>query len=165
MREDQEQQIRDIINKIKPFVSPSGALIVLICFFLPWAKASCTTGTGTQVDVITLSGPDIGGILWLTFAAAIVILLTFFFFLGQGKLDQSKLVIALCALVGLASILIKYLDTEKPPGVTVTIMIGAIGTIIGLVLSLLGVLFLSMESSSRKLISKTPPKNKARRYK
>jgi len=164
MREDQEQQIKDTINKIKPFVSPSGALIVLICFFLPWAKASCTTETGTQVHVMTVSGPDIGGVLWLAFAAAVVILLVFFFFLGQGRLDQSRLVVALCALVGLASILIKYLDTEKPPGVTVTIMVGAIGTIVGLVLSLIGVLFLKRESSENRLILKPPPKKKARRH-
>lgn len=126
------------------FLSPAGAGITIICFFLPWARISCDIGPERN-----FSGADFGGVFWLVFLAALIIIGGFFYFKSQNTVEKSKPIIIISALVGLGVILIKYLHfvsgiktefgTIKPEDVGFTIQYGGIGAILGLILALIGV--------------------------
>ena len=68
--EPAEGLIHDIAKTGKLFISPAGALLVLICFFLPWIKVTCV---GADIDYSAADG-ELGGILWVGFVAAIGII-------------------------------------------------------------------------------------------
>ena len=70
-------------------VSISAALIVVLCFFLPWIQVSC----GGAKD--TLNGVDLArdghGLLWLIPALMIAAAIFSFVQSGKGKLDLGAL--------------------------------------------------------------------------
>jgi len=70
-------------------VSLSAAVIVLICFFLPWVQVSC----GASKD--SLSGVDLArdghALLWLIPVLALAAVLVCFFGSWKGKLDFGAL--------------------------------------------------------------------------
>ena len=68
--EPAEGWVHDIAKAGKLFISPAGALLVLICFFLPWVKVTCV---GSEFSYSAADG-ELGGILWLGFVAAIGII-------------------------------------------------------------------------------------------
>ena len=131
------------------FLSPAGALIALICFFLPWVKISCS---GIEQ---TASGSQIGGELWIVFAAAVVILGAFYLFRNLKQLDKARPVVILSSLSGLAVLLFKFLKFATPQETefgTITlkdigssIQFGAVGTVIGLIMALIGSSFLKTQ--------------------
>lgn len=53
----------------RALLSPGGALLAGVCFFLPWGRVSCA---GIEREA---SGAEIGGWVWLVFAAAVLVLL------------------------------------------------------------------------------------------
>ena len=136
-RQEEQQQHDD-----KKSLVPAGTGIALICFFLPWIKYSCG-GIKT-----TMSGNDIGGIIWLVFIAALVIFISFFYSKNSGKLKALKPIAFWGSIGALVIILIKYIDfkngihTElgdlRPEDIGFTIEYGGYGTLLGFVLSLIG---------------------------
>lgn len=130
----------------KIFLSPSGAIISIICFFLPWVRFSC------MGEVKNSSGADMGGYFWLVFVAALAILLIFFIFYNRQELVKAKPLIILSSLIALGVILFQYIkfaageNTEfgrvKPEDIGLSIQFGGIGTLIGFILSLIGSFFL-----------------------
>jgi uncharacterized membrane protein (DUF485 family) len=130
----------------KLFLTPAGALIVLICFFLPWVKVSCAG------RVKNVSGAEIGGIFWLVLVSALAIIVAFFYFRSQKQLEKSRPVAILSSIVALAVIFIKYtsLAWEQKSVVAkagskvidCTIQLGAVGTVIGFILAITGLFFL-----------------------
>lgn len=128
------------------FLTPAGAMVALICFFLPWVKISC----GRTVK--TFSGPEIGGIFWLVLVAALVILVVFFYFRNKTRIEKTKPVAILASLFAFAVMFIKYFSLvwgqmnvlvragTKP--MHFNIHVGAIGTVIGFVLVIIGSLFI-----------------------
>jgi hypothetical protein len=135
----------------KRFISPSGAGIVLICFFLPWVKFSCAGNTTYA------SGADLGGPMWIIFAASIIILGSFFYFKNVRKLEQSKPIVLISSIISLVIIIYKYIDfaggmktefgTVTPSSIGLSLQFGGIFTIIGLLLSLIGTSFLTQENN------------------
>lgn len=125
-------------------VSPLGAVLALICFFMPWMKISCIG------DPKYISGADIGGAFWIVFCSAALILLIFIYFDSKNNLNSAKILTVLASLVGLIFIaykLISFLngvDTGfgkiKPEDVGFKMQAGGLGTIFGLLLSLFGVI-------------------------
>ena len=65
--EPRHERLNTLAKKARILVSPAGALLALICFFLPWGHVTCA-GTYSASD------SQLGGILWLTFLAALAIL-------------------------------------------------------------------------------------------
>jgi len=130
----------------KVLLTPAGAILALICFFLPWVKVSCAG------KVNYLSGAEIGGIFWLVFLAPLVIIVAFFYFRSQKQLEKSRPVAILSSIVALAVIFIKYtsLAWEQKSVVAkagskvidCTIQLGAVGTVIGFILAITGLFFL-----------------------
>jgi uncharacterized membrane protein len=130
----------------KLFLTPAGALIVLICFFLPWVKVSCAG------RVKNVSGAEIGGIFWLVLVSALAIIVAFFYFRSQKKIEKSRPVAIPGSLLVLAVIFIKYVSLAwgqksvfakaGSKVIDCTIQLGAIGTVIGFVMTIIGSLFL-----------------------
>ncbi|MDD4050941.1 MAG: hypothetical protein PHR28_03430 [candidate division Zixibacteria bacterium] len=129
-------------KKLSPFVTPAGAAIALICFFLPWVEASCGPVT------VRANGPRIGGVFWLVLAAAIVILVTFPYFWKRREWFWLKIVTLAASAVGILVILYKFLDTFssgkidlKLTDIGSILRIGSFGTIFGFVLAALGAFY------------------------
>ncbi len=145
------------------FLSPIGAVITIICFFLPWAKGcdgSKTLGsdmggalwTANRFAVIENShgpaGDDIGGALWLVLIAAIAILAIFFIHHNNGEDHKAKPIITLSSIIGLGAIVLQFLIEFSEVkrvfrhidlGDMVKLMdVGAFGAVIGLILALVG---------------------------
>ena len=131
-------------NKI--FLTPSGAIISIICFFLPWVRFSC------MGEVKNASGADLGDSFWIVFVAALAILLIYFIFYSKKELPKAKPFIIISSLIALGVMLFQYIkfsageNTEfgriSPQDIGLSIQFGAIGTIIGFILSSIGSFFL-----------------------
>lgn len=130
----------------KVWITPSGALLSAICFFLPWVKISCMQQVKHQ------SGADLGGELWMVFVAAILILLTFGWFRYHKCLHQGRIIVALSAFTAWSLILHYYfysvsnkVDTQlgfiKPEDLKITMEWGLYGTVIGFAVALIGIYF------------------------
>jgi len=126
------------------FLSPTSAVLVIFCFFLPWIKISCSRN-----DVRYISGAQLGDILWLVLVAAVIIFASFFYFRSLGNVERARPIIIISALTGLFVILYKYIQLfgNTKSGISakdlgLTIQPGAIGTMIGLLLSFVGALTL-----------------------
>ncbi len=134
----------------KRFLSPSGAGIVAVCFFLPWVKFSCS-GTTSYA-----SGAKLGGGFWLVFAAAVIIIGAFFYFKSINQIQKSKPIILLSSIIGLCVIIYKYISFASgtdtgfgritPDEVGLEIQFGGVLTLIGLIISLIGTSFLTPEN-------------------
>jgi hypothetical protein len=129
-----------------PFLTPSGAGLAAICFFMPWVRFDCM---GAQK---TLSGADLANreaVFWLALAAAVAILAAVFYFRSQGALEKARPVVWIASLAGMGLLLVKYFSFsggEKTPFGSITpkdiglsIQPGAVGVLIGFALALIGV--------------------------
>lgn len=127
----------------KKSLVPTGAGIAIICFFLPWIKFSCGPGITK-----TASGQELGGIFWLVFTAAILILGSFIFFKYSGEIKNAKPFALWGSLVAIGIIIFKYIEFRngatsdigfiKPEDLGLTIAYGGYGTLVGFLLSLYG---------------------------
>jgi hypothetical protein len=156
------------------WLTPAGAGIALICFFLPWVEFSCGSVK------VTISGAEIGGVMWVVFVAALLSLLAFYYFKNYDELDRAKPVVILSALVAIAIIVYRYFNYKSGinccqggaeqlanipvfkeflgekadiPEFGFSFQFGAYGTIIGFLISLAGSHFLD-----RQEIDEKPPK-------
>ncbi len=142
--------MRTRIRFLGPFLSPFGAALALVCFFLPWGELSCFPVH------ITRTGAQIGGPLWLVFGAAIAILAAAAIFpclpllgprIGRARCMAMKqgivLAAALVGIVGLIATQIRLaagygtiLGRIRPSDLGAEIGIGGPGTVIGMVVAL-----------------------------
>lgn len=138
----------------KVFLTPVGAIIALIFFFLPWVKVSCAG------RVRNVSGAEIGGIFWLVFVAAVAIIVAFFYFRSKKQLEKSMPVAILGSLFALAVMFIRYISLScgqksvfvrtGSKVIDCTIQVGGIGTIIGFILAIIGAGFLKTGAGKPK---------------
>ena len=75
---------RPLPQLLKAFLSPAGAGLVLICFFLPWVRVSCA---GKEMII---SGHTLGGVFWLVLGAAALSLAAFFYFHKRQKPKNAR---------------------------------------------------------------------------
>jgi len=123
-------------------VSPAGAMLAVLCFFLPWGRFSCAGISRT------LTGAQIGGVFWIAFAAALAIPLVIGAGLLLRRLHVARLAVAGLAFLGLAILLIE--QTRFTHGqatgfghvhardVGVQLRLGGAGTVLGLLIALAG---------------------------
>ena len=148
MEKKGKDRLNEIVKIGKLLVSPAGALLVLIFFYLPWAGVSCQ-----DVDLGTYKVADneIGGAIWVAFVAGIIILLACGFalvrFLASKHYDDIRTilmsVVVIGSLSGLGAILIRFIQLYNDYSnwldlVTITILIGAWGTVAGFLVALIG---------------------------
>lgn len=137
--------------------TPAGGILALICFFLPWIKIDCTEETfwGTTIgEVTTATGFEIAtkqqvNLITATLIAAVVITGVSLYMLKEQTPWKSRLPVLISSGIGLGCLLIEYIHLntgiDTPLGkitlkdLKVTFQIGAFGTIIGFILSIIGV--------------------------
>lgn len=128
-------------QRFHEFLSPAGAGIVIICFFLPWLRVSC------GAKKITLAGSDLGGVFYVVLGAAVLMLTAFVALTIIGRSGLSRLICLSGSVIALGIIVYKSIQVALDPEIPFYIperMIGfelktgAIGTIAGLILALAG---------------------------
>lgn len=140
------------LEKLKILIIPVGAIIAIICFFLPWFRFSLGDAN------ITMSGNFLGDEFWIVFAVAIIILATYFYFISSKQSHKAKIAILISSNVAIAIMIIRYImlqqgwktdfGTIRPEDFGLTIQIGAILTVIGFFISELGISFLEAPAKS-----------------
>jgi amino acid transporter len=154
----------------KSWLTPTGAGIALICFFLPWIEFSCG-------DIKkSISGAELGGIFWVVCGAAVLSLLAYFYFKNSSELGRAKPVVILSALMAMTILIYKYFDFKsgtqngleglsqlsqmpnfqsnsgepmKIPEMAFSLRFGGYGTIVGFMMTLIGGFFLEDQETSR----------------
>lgn len=142
------KSILKIYIRFKIFISPAGALIAGICFFLPWLEVSCVNRK--------ITGAGIGSIAWGIPALCLIILLLFFYYYYNTNLKKSKPFIISGAITGIIIIgiiafkFMQQIDVKYPDrslqDLGIHIRYGILGTLGGLITSILGTLFLDDNS-------------------
>jgi hypothetical protein len=141
-------------SKYLEYLSPAGAAIVLICFFLPWLHVSC------GAKKMILRGSSMGGIFWLVFASAVLILAAYLYFKKRGKAEHARFFFLIGSITALVILIYKYITVALNPDIPFYIperMIGfelkpgALGTILGLLMAFGGGIILGAKPGhSRK---------------
>lgn len=140
----------------RSFITPAGAAIAAICFFLPWVEFSCDGQTRN-----TASGADMAhndGFFWLIFAATLVILAAFFFFRTQRQILKARPIVILTTMVSLGILIYKYIEfsngarifgrTYTPEELGLSLRFGGIGTFLGFALAGIGSIFMKPASAT-----------------
>lgn len=120
------------------FITPGGAGIAAICFFMPWVKAC-----GQSV-----SGAQMGGVFWVVFFAAVAIVGAFFFFKSQNEVEKTKPVAIIGSIISFLILIVKYSEARKQLGPMMDFEIGAIGTMVGFAAAIIGVAFIEPSTSN-----------------
>lgn len=120
------------------FITPGGAGIAAICFFMPWVKAC-----GQSV-----SGAQMGGVFWVVFFAAVAIVGAFFFFRSQNEVEKTKPVAIIGSIISILILVVKYQEARKQLGGMIDFEIGAIGTVAGFAAAIIGVAFIESSKTN-----------------
>jgi hypothetical protein len=126
-------------------LSPAGAILTLVCFFLPWGRFSCM---GVNQS---MSGAQLGGEVWLVFFSALVVLAAGVAFLLRSW-NSAWLATVLGSVLGLLVLGAKVISVLRgvrtpwgrirPQDIGVDPHVGGVGTVLGLLLALGGALLL-----------------------
>jgi hypothetical protein len=123
------------------FLTPTGATIAAISFFLPWIRISCL---GTR----NYSGFDMGGLFWLVPTSAAFILIGFVVVSVLKRMSLARYVVPACTAI--AAVAVAYACLTMPSGkrillvkigpddVNLRLFFGAYSTILGFVLAVIG---------------------------
>ena len=124
------------------FLTPAGAAIACLSFFLPWIQISCLGRS-------SYSGMDFGGIYWLVLLMAAVIFIGFFLLRRLKRMDLLKAVTLGATIVAWGVIVYGCLTIAGgkkilfvrfgPDDVNLRIHVGGYGTFLGYFLALVGV--------------------------
>lgn len=151
--------MKDKLKKFNIFLTPAGAGIAIICFFLPWVRVSCGTIT------VEASGARIGGVLWLVLTAAVVILAAFIYLYlrRRRELFRVKLIASISSATAIIIMLYKFISAFAGDGGSVrlsdiwpVIRFGAIGEFLGFIMAMGG----SMTIGSNRTIEKIGARRK-----
>lgn len=129
-------------NQRALFLTPAGAAIAAISFFLPWIRISCL-GTSSY------SGMDFGGIYWIVLLMAIAIFGAYFLLRKFKRLHLLGIITAIATVVAWGVIAYGCLSVAGgkkilfvrlgPDDVHLKIHVGGYGTFLGYALALIGV--------------------------
>jgi len=136
------------------FLSPAGAALTLVSFFLPWAKVSCD-----PVVHRTVTGPSLGGLFWLVVPLGVGILLSFFYFLRRLAVGRSGPFIVAISAAALAIVVAKCLmladsatsgvSGKAASAFSFRLQFGGVAMFGGLVISLVGAILGGFRAASR----------------
>jgi len=132
------------------WLSPSGAILILTCFFLPWLEVRCS---GKKIIGSGLTFANQAFPLWSIPILALVVILLFIWYQRGLPLKWFRIGSIVSASFGLFIMVLTYIGIEKKlSGFIIRkitshqIKIGLIGTVIGFVL----VIISSLLSKNRK---------------
>lgn len=126
----------------KTFLSPAGALLAAICFFLPWVRACGRDLSGAQM---ASESP----IWWLVLLAALAILGLFYHFSQKGALSKLKPFVAGCCAVALFMMVAQYFKLQNQIRGMFDIRFGGVGSFLGFLIALAGLPFLQDKPAGR----------------
>lgn len=116
------------------FLTPAGAALIAVCFFLPWIKISCM-GTASY------SGFDCGGVYWVLFIAGIEMFAAYFLLRRLKRINLLPTIVSASSVVSAAVIIYGVLTMASgkrillirvgPDDVNLRLQIGAYGTLLG----------------------------------
>ena len=136
---------KNIRVSLLPFLSPSGLLIVLICFFIPWLEVKCS---GKKIIGSGLTFAQEEAALWLIPIFALLGLIIFFWYKKGLSIKKYKIGSILSACLGLFMMIAIYISIEqKLNGFIIKritnyqIKFGLIATIFGFLLTIFSTLF------------------------
>jgi hypothetical protein len=131
-------------NCLAVWLSPAGAFIILVCFFLPWLEVSCS---GKKIIGSGLYFAQKAAPLWLIPAFAVLVLLLFIWYRRGLSLAWFKVLLITLAALGIVMLVFTYISIEQKLSAFVVKRItshqikgGLIGTWIGFVLVILSAL-------------------------
>jgi len=131
-------------SSLLAWLSPAGAIIILVCFFLPWLEVSCS---GKKIIGSGLTFAQKAAPLWLIPAFAILVLLLFIWYWKGLSLNWFKILLMSLAVLGILMLIFTYISIEqKLSGFVVRritshqIKGGLMGTAVGFVLVILSAL-------------------------
>jgi len=126
------------------YLSVIGSSISALCFFAPWVGCSGQS----------ISGADMGGSFWLVLLVSIVSLISFFFFKNVGQISKAKIIISVCSAIGIIFLIFKYIDFQSNEFTEAfEIKWGGIATLLGFIISLIGVSFLNYEAPAKMTLN------------
>ncbi len=126
------------------YVSVIGSSVSALCFFAPWVGCSGQS----------ISGADLGGSFWLVLLVSVVSLISFFFFKYVNQISKAKIFISICSAIGIIFLIYKYIDFQSNEFTEAfEIKWGGIATLLGFIISLIGVSFLKDEEKVRMQVN------------
>ncbi|HPW18385.1 MAG TPA: hypothetical protein PLP83_08395 [Candidatus Aminicenantes bacterium] len=132
----------------KRILIPAGGILIIICFFLPWVRACNVDITGIQLA--TDKDFD-GALLWLVPLAGLAMLIGYL-----AVKERARVIAVISSLGGLLLLFIKILGPitkGEARQMGLELQVGGYGTIIGLILALIG----GLTTDSKKAVSDKPP--------
>lgn len=126
------------------FLTPAGAALILVSFFLPWARCSCAPGVAKSV-----TGACLGGLLWAIPIGAAGMLVAFALLYRARRWGWLRQVVALATLTGLGALLVRSIQLSAgtstpfgritPEDLNAKTQFGAFGTVVGYLAAVAGV--------------------------
>ena len=101
---DSEQKQQDSTSNWPLFATPAGAIVSIVCFFLPWIDLDCATASGFR-----LANNLDQHLLWPVLFAAIFILGILVFMTLMGTTRKAAPYIVAASVVALALLVIEFL--------------------------------------------------------
>jgi len=159
-------------SSLSYFLTPAGAVIALIAFFLPWVKLSCAGQIQNLTGFQMAKGDNW---YWAVLACAAAILFVFFYLRSRTDLGKVKKLTVAAAMGGLGILLYKYYDfktsmdsmesftgssgwqaSSGSQDLQLTLQIGAYACLAGFILAGLGGLFMRTEESPKLVMNPQP---------
>lgn len=139
---------RSKTDSIRPnlaiWLSPAGAILILICFLLPWLEVSCS---GKKIIGSGLFFAQKAAPLWLIPTFAVLVLLLFFWYRKGLPLGWFRAFLMTLAALGILMVVFTYISIEQKLGGFMVKRItsheikgGLIGTGVGFLLVILSAL-------------------------
>ena len=125
-------------KSILPWLSPAGAFIILICFFLPWLEVKCSGKKilGTGFTFANEATP-----LWLIPIIALLVMLLYILYRNGLSLNWYRIGNLIAAGLGIVMMVLTYISIEQKLSgffikriTSYQIKFGLPGTLIGLLL-------------------------------
>ena len=149
-------QNRSLQDPNSRFITPAGGVIALFSFFMPWVKVSCmgTTHKISGFDLTKVEGQD--QIIVVLIAAVATTGISVYMLIERTPW-KSKLPVFISSGIGICCLWVSLFKDGRPSvgGLEGTLQFGAFGTIIGFILSIIGVWATSKPDDS----SGTPGEN------
>ena len=137
------------------FITPLGGIVALICFFLPWVKIGGRRISGTFSGLMCAHSRPLVAI---AFVACLLIICSSFYMVIRRTPWKSRMLILINSIIGLAGLWSEYLTyvklTETFIGmaekIQLTLRFGVWGTVIGLVVAVVGVFLTKTEKTEER---------------
>ncbi len=143
-------------NNSSSYLSLIGGIIAFLSFFSPWAGCNRYTVSGAELA-------SHNELLYMILISAIVIIGAFVYFNHKRRLHKSRSFIGVSSIAGILFMLLEYMGAKEQGSLEVLdIKWGAYTSVIGFILSFIGISFLHDDKKERKSESEITTLNKTK---